>query len=123
MSHGSRQQDGLVHRDWSLLPRTPHTHSASEATGGSALIRDQAACPFRAFAKHRLVLPSLTPPQLGITASQRGAFLHEALFRIWHEIKSSDGLAGSQKQLKLTWSKRLSRRHAARGARVRNARV
>ena len=30
----------------------------------------------------------------GITASERGAFLHEALFRIWHEIKSSDGLAG-----------------------------
>ena len=78
-----------------LAPEDPPTpHSASEATGGSALIRDQAACPFRAFAKHRLGLPSLTPPQLGITASQRGAFLHEALFRIWHEIKSSDGLAG-----------------------------
>jgi probable DNA repair protein len=73
-------------------PPTPH--AVSEATGGSSLIRDQAACPFRAFAKHRLVLPSLTSPQLGITASERGAFLHEALFRIWREIKSSDGLAG-----------------------------
>jgi probable DNA repair protein len=71
----------------------PTTHSEFEETGGSALIRDQAACPFRAFAKHRLALTSLTPPQLGITAAERGAFLHEALFRIWHEIKSSDGLA------------------------------
>ena len=26
----------------------PTTHSALEETGGSALIRDQAACPFRA---------------------------------------------------------------------------
>ena len=61
--------------------------------GGTSLIRDQAACPFRAFARHRLNLPSLQPSLMGISASERGAFLHEALFRLWREIGSSDELS------------------------------
>ena len=66
---------------------------ATETTGGTSLIVDQAACPFRAFARHRLNLPSLQPTQIGISASERGAFLHEALFRLWRQIESSDALA------------------------------
>ena len=66
---------------------------ATERAGGTSLIRDQAACPFRAFARHRLNLPSLQPTQIGISASERGAFLHEALFRLWRQIESSDALA------------------------------
>ena len=65
----------------------------SETAGGTSLIRDQAACPFRAFARHRLNLPSLQPTQIGISASERGAFLHEALFRLWRQIESSYALA------------------------------
>ena len=68
-------------------------HATSEASGGTSLIRDQAACPFRSFARHRLNLRSLQPSLIGISASERGAFLHEALFRIWREIQSSDELA------------------------------
>ena len=55
--------------------------------------------------------------------AQRGAFLHEALFRIWHEIKSSDGLAGLSDAAEIDLVEAAVRRHAARGARVRNARV
>ena len=66
---------------------------ASERAGGTSLIRDQAACPFRAFARHRLNLPSLQPAQIGISASERGALLHEALYRLWRQIESSDALA------------------------------
>jgi probable DNA repair protein len=68
-------------------------HATLEASGGASLIRDQAACPFRSFARHRLNLRSLQPSLIGISASERGAFLHEALFRIWREIQSSDALA------------------------------
>ncbi len=64
-----------------------------ETAGGTSLIRDQAACPFRAFARHRLNLPSLQPTVIGISASERGAFLHEALFRLWRQIESSDALS------------------------------
>jgi probable DNA repair protein len=66
---------------------------APETAGGTSLIRDQAACPFRAFARHRLNLPSLQPTLIGISASERGAFLHEALFRLWRQIGSSDELS------------------------------
>ena len=66
---------------------------AAETAGGTSLIRDQAACPFRAFARHRLNLPSLQPTVIGISASERGAFIHEALFRLWRQIESSDALA------------------------------
>ena len=72
--------------DPSLPLETPET------VGGTSLIRDQAACPFRAFARHRLNLPSLQPTVVGISASERGAFLHEALFRLWRQIESSDAL-------------------------------
>ena len=68
-------------------------HETPETAGGSSLIRDQAACPFRAFARHRLNLPSLQTSLIGISASERGAFIHEALFRLWREIGSSDGLS------------------------------
>ena len=73
--------------DGPLTPNTPET------AGGTSLIRDQAACPFRAFARHQLNLPSLQPTLIGISASERGAFLHEALFRLWRQIGSSEGLA------------------------------
>ncbi len=66
---------------------------APETAGGTSLIRDQAACPFRAFARHRLNLPSIQPTLIGVSASERGAFLHEALFRLWRQIKSSHALA------------------------------
>ena len=72
----------------------PLPHETPETTGGTSLIRDQAACPFRAFARHRLNLPSLQPTLIGISASERGAFLHEALFRLWRQIGSSDELSG-----------------------------
>jgi len=68
-------------------------HATSQASGGTSLIRDQAACPFRSFSRHRMNLRSLQPSLIGISASERGAFLHEALFRIWREIQSSEDLA------------------------------
>ena len=77
-----------------LAPEDPSLPlDATETTGGTSLIRDQAACPFRAFARHRLNLPSLQPIQIGISASERGAFLHEALFRLWRQIETSYALA------------------------------
>jgi ATP-dependent helicase/DNAse subunit B len=79
------------------LERAPEDESlrleTPETSGGTSLIRDQAACPFRAFARHRLNLPSLQPTLMGISASERGAILHEALFRIWRQIESSDKLS------------------------------
>jgi hypothetical protein len=47
-----------------------------------------AACPFRAFAKHRLMARALEETTLGLSYSNRGTTVHKALERIWSELGS-----------------------------------
>lgn len=54
--------------------------------GGSSVLRDQAACPFRAFARHRLRANGLESPHAGLDAAERGTLLHRALSLVWGEI-------------------------------------
>ena len=61
-------------------------------TGGTSLIKDQAACPFRALVKHRLRPTSLATAVMGFSSAERGALLHEALFRFWREVDSQQQL-------------------------------
>jgi RecB family exonuclease len=51
-----------------------------------AIFEHQAACPFRAFAQHRLgavELPQVTP---GLSPQERGKVIHGALEKIWREL-------------------------------------
>jgi probable DNA repair protein len=56
--------------------------------GGSSLFKDMAACPFRAFAKHRLAARPLEESMLGLSYRDRGNTVHRALERIWSELGS-----------------------------------
>ncbi|MSQ51803.1 MAG: PD-(D/E)XK nuclease family protein [Betaproteobacteria bacterium] len=56
--------------------------------GGTGVFRDQAACPFRAFAIHRLGARGLEAAS-DLNASDRGTLVHSLLAKIWREIKSS----------------------------------
>lgn len=60
--------------------------------GGMTVLADQAACPFRAFAKHRLRAREGDAADIGISLSERGTIAHEALEFFWRDI-------GSQRQL------------------------
>jgi len=60
--------------------------------GGSALLKDQAACPFRAFANHRLSARDLPEPSYHLDAAQRGTVLHAALEQLWLTLKNSSTL-------------------------------
>ncbi len=60
--------------------------------GGSALFASQAACPFRAFARHRLKLKAFPVPELGLSAAARGGLLHSALEKIWLILKDRASL-------------------------------
>jgi probable DNA repair protein len=53
------------------------------APGGASLLRDQAACPFRAFAARRLRAGEIASPESGLTPIQRGNLLHDVLYRFW----------------------------------------
>ena len=60
----------------------------SDSTGGASLFKDMAACPFRAFAKHRLGARPLEDADLGLSYRDRGTTVHKALEFIWSELES-----------------------------------
>ncbi|WP_339668057.1 PD-(D/E)XK nuclease family protein [Dasania marina] len=67
--------------------------SAEESVkGGSSLFANQAACPFKAFASHRLGLVAMAEPVLGIDHASRGNLLHRALELIWKQLENQQGL-------------------------------
>jgi ATP-dependent helicase/nuclease subunit B len=51
--------------------------------GGADVLKDQAACPFRAFATRRLATQPLNRTEWGLDAAQRGNLLHTILENIW----------------------------------------
>lgn len=61
-------------------------------TGGTALFADQAACPFRAFARHRLRAAAPEVPEPGLDARQRGSLVHGALDALWQRLGGLDAL-------------------------------
>lgn len=78
-----------------------------EVSGGTAVLKAQSACPFQAFAVHRLGAQPLESPAAGIDGRARGSFLHLGLHDLWAELGDRAGLAALDA--------------AERGARVRAA--
>ena len=60
--------------------------------GGTRILSDQAACPFRAFARHRLAAQALEEPVEGLDERARGQLLHALMKELWAHLKDSDGL-------------------------------
>jgi len=54
-----------------------------KAAGGSGLLRSQAACPFQAFARHRLKARGLEELLAGLGPADRGTLMHSALEIFW----------------------------------------
>jgi probable DNA repair protein len=65
--------------------------------GGTRVLADQAACPFRAYARHRLGAEALDAPEPGLDAMARGSLLHALMAGIWFDLKSSSALSGDLK--------------------------
>lgn len=66
----------------------PKTQVRENIRGGAAILKEQAACPFQAFAKRRLHANELESPQLGLHPKERGQILHAILDQIWDYIKN-----------------------------------
>lgn len=62
--------------------------------GGTRILSDQSACPFRAFARHRLAAEALEEPVAGLDARARGLLLHTLMKALWTALKGSEGLKG-----------------------------
>ena len=70
------------------------TLATKSPKGGTRILADQAACPFRAFARHRLNAEALEEPVEGLDARARGQLLHTLMKELWTELKGSEGLTG-----------------------------
>jgi probable DNA repair protein len=60
--------------------------------GGTRVLADQAACPFRAFSHWRLAAQRLEEPAPGLDARDRGKLLHALMKHLWTELKDSSAL-------------------------------
>ncbi len=69
--------------------------------GGTNVIKDYAACPFRAWAKHRLNITNLRSPHTGLDAMERGSLIHHVLAQLWSQLKAKSTLdTTSEEELK-----------------------
>jgi probable DNA repair protein len=85
-----RRQIG-VSEHIALKPQTESAISQSQivpwqiecVAGGADVLRDQAACPFRAFGLRRLAARPLERTDRGLDPAQRGSLLHSILESVW----------------------------------------
>jgi probable DNA repair protein len=80
--------------------RIPDASAPAPATtvamrGGAALVKDQSACPFRAFARHRLRAEGIAAPHTGLDAVERGTLVHRVLAIAWQRLGGRRALDAS----------------------------
>jgi ATP-dependent helicase/nuclease subunit B len=78
--------------DIQALPIDPENAVAA----GSEIFKDQAACPFRAYARHRLKAKKIDLPQLGFKALTRGQWVHKVLEKFFQKIPDQHTLNVSE---------------------------
>ncbi len=77
----------------------PPVVSLDGLSGGTAILQDQAACPFRAFARHRLGARELESIPVGLDPMARGSLVHGALQEVWAALDSHAQLCAVSPQV------------------------
>ncbi|MDX1252654.1 MAG: PD-(D/E)XK nuclease family protein [Gammaproteobacteria bacterium] len=72
--------------------QAPTLAAGTSVSGGTGVLKQQAACPFRAFAEHRLGAKPLPVADVGLSPSERGQLLHAALERVWQRLRRHEDL-------------------------------
>ena len=72
--------------------KAPPVAGGEFSSGGTALFKDQSACHFRAFARHRLYAETLDKADIGLDARERGSILHRVMQSLWTELGSQENL-------------------------------
>lgn len=63
-----------------------------KSSGGTAILANQAKCPFRAFASHRLHAKAAVTVSEGPDARERGQLIHKVMELIWQQLQSQKNL-------------------------------
>ncbi|HET7586670.1 MAG TPA: PD-(D/E)XK nuclease family protein [Gammaproteobacteria bacterium] len=95
---GSLDWRGQIHlaaRLESLVDdRAPPLAPGAAIHGGTGLLKDQASCPFKAFARRRLAAEAPALPAPGLDPAVRGQLMHAALEALWQTVVDQATLAG-----------------------------
>jgi ATP-dependent helicase/nuclease subunit B len=70
--------------------------------GGADVLRNQAACPFRAFATRRLAARAMNETDWGLNYGERGSVVHAILEKLWAELKNRSSLLQARRDARLT---------------------
>ncbi len=70
----------------------PPVGDGERLRGSAYLLADQALCPFRAFARHRLRAAPPEVPDRALDPLERGTAVHAALCRLWEGLNSQEEL-------------------------------
>lgn len=82
----------LEYREDNTVPALDHAAMANSISGGTRVIKDQAACEFRGMALHRLAARGLKATHFSLDAMERGELVHQVLARVWSKLKTKDTL-------------------------------
>ena len=100
----------------------PALRAGSAVRGGARLLENQARCPFKAFALHRLHIRPLEEAGMGLDPRQHGTLLHYALELFWNKTRTHQALMALgdealDAQLQLAIDAALSKQFIADGLR------
>lgn len=70
----------------------PPLQSDEQPRGGTWILKQQAQCPFKAFAKARLQAHTPGESHVGLSPAQAGTLMHATLEAVWQHIKDHDTL-------------------------------
>jgi probable DNA repair protein len=69
--------------------------------GGTRILKNQAECPFRAFAIHRLSSRTKDFPELDMDDSLKGSLIHKIMELFWNAVRTSENLHNLHESNKL----------------------
>ncbi len=81
----------------------PAIPEGSRISGGTAILKDQALCPFKAYARHRLGARGLSTASIGLDGLDRGSLVHRVLELFWQKTGDWQGLTALDAE---DWSER-----------------
>ncbi|MFI5072676.1 MAG: PD-(D/E)XK nuclease family protein, partial [Terriglobales bacterium] len=85
--HGARQLEYLEDHKAPALDQF-----LAAGIGGTAVIKDHAACPFRALAIHRFGARGIRGVHTGLDVMERGTLIHHVLAQAWEHLKTKNEL-------------------------------
>ncbi|RMG32826.1 MAG: PD-(D/E)XK nuclease family protein, partial [Gammaproteobacteria bacterium] len=91
------------------LPLPDHLPPPAAPRGGTGLIADQSACPFRAAARHRLAAEGLAEAEYSPSPRLLGEMVHQLLDRTWAALRDSTTLHAHDEQALEELLRRLAR--------------